>query len=81
MIPLVGRADGTVEARPLHEVGLHADDRLDPVLVRRLDEFDDAVEVSVIGDRYRRLPVIRRRGDNVGDARRSVEEGVLGVKM
>ena len=62
-------------------VGLGADDRLDPVVLTRLVEVEDAVHVAVVGDAHRRLAVGHRRGHDVADPGRSVEHRELGVLM
>ena len=84
----LGVAAAVVDAAPAHRplearlgrlVGLDADDGLDPGLVGRLVEVEDAVHVAVVGDPDRRLAVRHRPGDDVGHPGRTVEHRELGV--
>ena len=79
-----------IEPRPRGDVGLDADDRLDARGSGRLEELQGAEHRSVVGDRHgrhaetrgfaedRRRPRVRR---GRVDARRPVEQGVLGMDV
>ena len=68
-------------AAVVHEVGLEAEDRLDPVLAAGLVVLDRAVHHAVVGEPQRRLPVgggaLGQRVDPAG----AVEHRVLGVDV
>ena len=70
-----------VEPRAGGEVGLHADDRLDPCGARRLVEVDRAVQHTVVGDRHRRLPVRGCGRDQLVHPPSAVEHGELGMDV
>jgi len=72
-------AIGTLVTALERHVGLGADDRLDAVRLAGPVEVEDAVHVAVVGDAQRRLAVGCCRRDHLIDARRAVEQGVLGV--
>src|SRR5471032_1440114 len=59
------------------DVRLHPDDRLDPGFFRFLLELPCGMQIPMIGDRQRRLLEFERPVDQVIDAIRAVEEGVL----
>ncbi len=63
------------------DVGLDADDRLDPDLVGRLVELERAERVAVVGDGDRRHPLLRRLFDQRLDARSPVEHRVFAVHV
>ena len=63
------------------DVGLHADDRLDAGLGRRLVELEGAERVAVVGDGDRRHPLLARLFDERLDARRPVEHRIFTVHM
>ena len=70
-----------VEAGPGGDVGLHAEDRLDARVERRRLELVRAEHVPVVRDGHGVHPVPSRVLDQVLDAVRAVEEGVLRVEM
>ncbi len=78
---LVVGALGPFEARRVGEVALHPEHGRDAGIVRRPVELEDPVHVAVIGDPHRGLTVGGRGGDDLVDARGTVEHGVLGVEM
>ena len=61
------------------EVGLEADDRLDPVLAAGLVEVDGAVHHAVVGEAQGRLSELRRAGRHRLDLAGAVEQRVLAV--
>ena len=61
------------------EVGLEADDRLDPVLLAGLVEVDGAVHHAVVGEAQRRLPQLGGAGRHRVDLAGAVEQRVLAV--
>ena len=63
----------------LDEVGLEADDRLDPVLLAGLVEIDGAVHHAVVGQPQRRLAELRRPRRHRVDLAGAVEQRVLAV--
>ncbi len=63
------------------EVGLDADDRLDPGVGRLAPELVGTEHVAVVGHRHRRHPQLRRALGELRQARRAVEHGVLGVHV
>ena len=67
--------------RPAGDVGLDADDRLDPLVAGRLVEGDRAVERAVVGDRHRIHAQLRGRVDQLGDPAEAVEQAEFGVDM
>ncbi len=73
------RAVGAVGAR--RDVGLDADDRLDARALRLLPELVGAEDVAVVGRRERGHPHPRRLAEEVADAGRPVEHGVLRVHV
>ena len=77
----IGVAHRPVESRPFRQVRLHADDWLDPGVLRLLDEIDNPVEDPVIGDGYRRLTIGFRGRNHILDPGRTVEHRVLGVDV
>ena len=73
-------ADG-VRLQVVAQVGLEAEDRLDPVLLARLGELDGAVHDAVVGQPESGLPKFRcPRGESV-DLAGAVEQRVLAVDM
>ena len=68
-----------VPHRPAGDVGLDADDRLDPRLGGRLVERDAAVERPVVRYGERIEPVLDARVDEVGDPAQPVEQAELRV--
>ena len=70
-----------VAHRPRRDVGLHADDRLDARLGRRLVERDRAVEGAVVGQREAVEAELRGGVDQLGDAPETVEEAELRVDV
>ncbi len=62
-------------------VGLGAEHRRDPLGLAGPVEVEDPVHVAVVRDADGRLPVGRRRRDQVLDPRRAVEHRVLGVDV
>ncbi len=81
--PAVAPADlGAVGAvRAGRDVGLDADDRLDPRALRLLPELVGAEDVAVVGRREGRHAHPGRLGEEVADAGRPVEHGVLRVHV
>jgi hypothetical protein len=73
-------ADG-VGAAVVHEVGLEAQDRLDPLLLARLVELDGAVHHAVVGQAQGRLVELSRAGGERVDLARAVEQRVLAVDV
>ena len=71
---LVGHAAGG-------DVGLDADDRLDPRLLGRGVERDDPVHAPVIGQRQRRHPLLGHPLRHLADAAQSIEQAELGVDV
>ncbi len=67
--------------RPAGDVGLDADDRLDPLGGRRLVEGDRAVEGAVVGQGEAVEALLGRRIDEVVDPPEAVEEAELGVNV
>jgi hypothetical protein len=63
------------------DVGLHAEDRLHPGLLRLLVEVDGAVEVAVVGHGHRGHPLRLDGLEEVLDADRAVEERVERVQV
>src|SRR5688572_20460111 len=63
------------------DVRLHPDDRLDVALLRLLLELPGGVQISVIGDRERRLLELGSALDELLDPVGAVEERVLGVAV
>ena len=61
------------------EVGLEADDRLDPVLAAGLVEVDGAVHHAVVGEAERGLSELRGAGRHRVDLAGAVEQRVLAV--
>ena len=70
---------GAVGAR--RDVGLDADDRLDAGALGLLPELVGAEDVAVVGGGERRHPHLGGPGEQVTDARGTVEHGVLGVHV
>ena len=70
-----------VAARARRQVGLHADDRLDPGRGGLPVELIGAVHVAVISDRDGRHALALAGGDEVAQPGRPVQHGVLGVNM
>ena len=68
-------------AAPRRDVRLHPDDRLDPRLLRLLLEDPGAEHHPVVRERERRLLELLGARDQVADAVRAVEEGVLRVAV
>ncbi len=62
-------------------VGLGAEDRFDPPVLAGPVEVEDPVHVAVVGDAEGGLAVGRRGGDQLVEASRPVEHGVLGVDV
>ena len=90
LVALVGVAAGVVQPAPAQRafqaalarhVGLDADDGLDPGLVGRLVEVEDAVHVAVVGDGDGRLAVFGRPFDHLVHPGRPVQHGELGVEV
>ena len=54
---------------------------LTPCRSALLEEVEHPVHVAVVGDPERRLPVGRRLGDEIVEARRAVEHRELGVDV
>ena len=67
--------------RPAGDVGLDADDRLDPLGLRRLVERDRAVEGAVVGDGEAVEALRGGRIDEVRDPSQPVKEAELGVDV
>ena len=67
--------------RTRRHVSLHADDRLDPGLGRRLVKFNRAMQVAVIGNRDRRHRHFGRLLHQLLHSHRPVEERILGVQV
>ena len=63
------------------DVDLAADDRLDSLRLRRLDEIDRARERAVIGERHRRHLELRRPLRQLWNPAGPVENRVLGVDV
>ena len=63
------------------EVGLEADDRLDPVLAAGLVELDGAVHHPVVGEPERRHPELGGAGGHRVDLAGAVEQRVLAVDV
>ena len=63
------------------DVDLAADDRLDPLVARRLVEVDRAGERAVVGERHRRHLELGRAGRERRDPARPVEDRVLAVDV
>ena len=84
---VVGAAAVEVDALALEaadvgrEVGLDADDRLDPGVLGLLVELVGPEHVAVVGHRHRRHPELRRPLGQLRQPRRTVEHGVLGVHV
>ena len=72
---------GLVEPAAGGDVGLGADDRLDAVRRRLLPEVVGAEHVAVVGHRQRRHAELGGAGEQLVEARRAVEHGVLGVHV
>ena len=70
-----------LEPRVGRDVPLHADDRLDPVLLGRLVELDGSVEGAMVRDRERFLAQGLRALQQRVDLRQAVEERVLRVRV
>ena len=67
--------------RAAGDVGLDADDRLDPLRGRRLVEGDRAVEGAVVGEGQAVEALRGRRIDEVVDPPEPVEQAELGVDV
>ena len=67
--------------RARRDVRLHADDRLDALVLRRLVERDGAVERAVVRDRHRIHARLGRRIDQLRDPAEAVEEAEFGVDV
>ena len=84
---VVGTAAVEVDALALEagdvgrEVGLDADDRLDPGVLRLLVELVGAEHVAVVGHRDRGHPQLGRALRQRTEPGRAVEHGVLGVDV
>jgi hypothetical protein len=63
------------------DVGLDAQDRLDPLLPALLVEGDRAEQVAVVGERHRVHAELLNARDQLGDAVPAVEQRVLGVQV
>ena len=63
------------------EVRLEPEDRLDAVLLARLEQLDRAVHHAVVGEPERRLAELRGAGGELVDLARAVEQRVLGVDV
>src|SRR4051812_23601523 len=74
-------AGALVAAGARSDVGLHADDRLDPGGLAFLPELIGAEHVAVVGHGKGGHPHTGGLAEEVVDARRAVEHGVLGVHM
>jgi hypothetical protein len=70
-----------VRHRPPGDVGLDPDDRLDPLLGRRLPERDGAVERAVVGQGEGVEALLLGRIDEVRDPTETVEEAELRVDV
>ena len=70
-----------VEPGPGGDVGLHADDRLDPGVGRLVVELAGAEHVSVIGHADRRHLQPLRLGQHRRDLRGTIQHRILGVVM
>ena len=78
------RAGGRPRTEPSitwRDVGLHADDRFHPGLLRFFLETPGRVEVTVVSDRKRWLLELERALYQVIDPVRSVQQRILGVTM
>ena len=92
-VPVADRAGGeqrevkalettrTAAAVVIHDVGLTAEDRLDPVLATGAEQLDGPVHHAVVGQPERRLVERRSARDEVVDLACAVEQGVLGVDV
>ena len=63
------------------DVGLHAEDGLDPLPLAGLVKIDHAVHHAVVGDGQRILAERLGARDQLVDARRAVEQAVLRMHM
>jgi hypothetical protein len=72
---------GLVEPAAGGDVGLGADDRLDPVRPRLLPEVEGAEDVAVVGHGQRRHAELGGLGEQVVEPGRAVEHRVLGVHV
>ena len=72
---------GSLEARGVREVALHAEHGLDAGGLGRGVQLERAVHVPVVGDPDGRLPVGGGGGDDLADPRGPVEHRVLGVEV
>ena len=67
--------------RPAGDIGLHADDRLDALVLRGLVEGNRAVQGAVVRDGHRIHALLRRRVDQLRDPAEAVEQAELGVHV
>ncbi len=81
VVDVVVVATRTVEPTGGDHVRLGADHGREVERAGRLVEVEDAVHVAVVGDADRGLAVGGGGGDDVGDARRTVEHRELGVQV
>ena len=66
---------------PMGNVGLHAQDGLDPLLLALPIEIDDAVHDPMVRDGKGRLAQSLCPGDQSWDAGRPIQQGILGMDM
>jgi hypothetical protein len=62
-------------------VQLATDDRLDPCLIAFLIEVQNAIHIAVVGNTHGWLAIFDCRGNNIANARRTVEHRILSVLM
>ena len=60
--------------------GVHATNWLDALSARRFIELDEAKQIAQIGDRQRRLIVLRRQRHGVADAQGRIHNGELSMQ-
>jgi hypothetical protein len=65
----------------LHQVGLHAEDRLQPSLPARAVHLHGAVHHAVVGEADRGHAQLRRPGRHLVDLARSVQQRILAVDV
>jgi len=78
---LVGVADRPIASVAVCEICLDPDDRLDPGCFGRLNEVDNSVHHTVIGDSNGGLPVPGCGFDYVTDTCGAIEHRIFGMKM
>ena len=75
------RVAARARAAVVGDVDLAADDRLDPLVARRLVEVDRAGERAVVGERHRGHLELGRAGRERRDPARPVEDRILAVDV